>query len=341
MNPPPTSHRAPEPPTTPQGRRVDESMTLLTSMMERPLDPSYAAAAQRRVDAGLPASTSTRSRTVLVAAVVVGLLLTMGALSLRRPETVSSRARADLVAQIEARRADADARAREAQSLQTEIDRAQASALGSEQAALARRLSALARSTGSEAVTGPGLTVTLDDARSEGGGSADGDPRTQADSDEGRVLSKDLQLVVNGLWEAGAEAIAINGQRLTSRSAIRFAGEAILVNYRPLTRPYTITAIGKPENLEVEFAESAGGAYLRALEDNYGVRVSVVPSDKLTLPAATSLTVRTAAPPSVGTRTTSPSSGTTPTPDQSPTGQGAPAQRTTQDPTSTTTESAQ
>lgn len=340
MTPPPTSHRAPEPPTTPQGRRVDESMTLLTSMMERPLDPSYAAAAQRRVDAGLPAATSTRSRTVLVAAVVVGLLLTLGALSLRRPETVSSRARADLVAQIEARRADADARARQVQALQTEIDRAQANALGGEQAALAKRLSALSRSTGSDAVTGPGLTITLDDARKEGGGSADGDPRTQADSDEGRVLSKDLQLVVNGLWEAGAEAIAVNGQRLTSRSAIRFAGEAILVNYRPLTRPYTISAIGNPESLEVEFAESAGGAYLRALEDNYGVRVSTARSDRLTLPGATSLTVRTAAPPTGSTATTSPPPGSTPT-GQGSTPQGTPGQSTTHDPTSTTTESAQ
>jgi uncharacterized protein YlxW (UPF0749 family) len=309
-------------------------------MMERPLDPSYAAAAQRRVDAGLPAATSTRSRTVLVAAVAVGLLLTLGALSLRRPETVSSRARADLVAQIEARRADADARARQVQALQTEIDRAQANALGGEQAALAKRLSALSRSTGSDAVTGPGLTITLDDARKEGGGSADGDPRTQADSDEGRVLSKDLQLVVNGLWEAGAEAIAVNGQRLTSRSAIRFAGEAILVNYRPLTRPYTISAIGNPESLEVEFAESAGGAYLRALEDNYGVRVSTARSDRPTLPGATSLTVRTAAPPTGSTATTSPPPGSTPT-GQGSTPQGTPGQSTTHDPTSTTTESAQ
>ena len=36
--------------------------------------------------------------------------------------------------------------------------------------------------------------------------------------------------LVNGLWQAGAEAISINGQRLTSTSAIRFAGQAILVD---------------------------------------------------------------------------------------------------------------
>jgi uncharacterized protein YlxW (UPF0749 family) len=263
------------------------------------------------VEAGLPAATSTRTPLVLASAVVVGLLLTMGALSLRRPEPVAAKAKAELVAQIEARRADADARARAVQQLQAEVDRAQAEALGGGQAALARQLSALARATGSEPVTGPGLVLTLDDARTDGSGSADGNPRTQAQADEGRVLSKDLQVVVNGLWEAGAEAIAINGQRLTPRSAIRFAGEAILVNYRPLTRPYVISAIG-PESLEVELADTPGGAYLRALEDNYGVQVDVTRSERLTLPAATSLTVRSAAPPTPTSTPSVPPTGAVP-----------------------------
>jgi uncharacterized protein YlxW (UPF0749 family) len=310
---PPTSHREPPPETTPQGRRPDESMTLLTSMMERPLDPGYAAAAGRRVEAGLPAATSTRTVTMLVAALVVGLLLTLGALSLRRPDTAPSRARAELVAQIEARRADADERARQVQSLQSEVDRAQQEALGGRQAALAERIAALSLASGAQAVTGPGLRVTLDDARATGGDSADGNPRTQNESDEGKVLSKDLQIVANGLWEAGAEAIAINGQRLTSRSAIRFAGEAILVNYRPLTRPYVLSALGDPQNLEAEFADSSGGSYVRALQDNYGVRVTMARAERLVAPAATSLTVRYAAPPTATpTTTATPSTPSTP-----------------------------
>ncbi len=108
------------------------------------------------------------------------------------------------------------------------------------------------------------------------------------------MLSKDLQVVTNALWEAGAEAISINGQRLTARSAIRFAGDAILVNYRPLTRPYVISAIGDPQNLQVEFADNEGGSYVRALEDNYGVRVTMAGAKKLTLPGAPALTVRNA-----------------------------------------------
>ena len=49
------------------------------------------------------------------------------------------------------------------------------------------------------------------------------------------MLDRDLQVIVNGLWAAGAEAIAVNGQRLTACSAIRSAGEAILVDFRPLS----------------------------------------------------------------------------------------------------------
>ena len=57
-------------------------------------------------------------------------------------------------------------------------------------------------------------------------------------------MTVDLQNVANALWAAGAEAIAINGQRLTATSTIRAAGNAILVDFRPVTSPYEVSAIG-------------------------------------------------------------------------------------------------
>jgi uncharacterized protein YlxW (UPF0749 family) len=272
-------------------------MTLLTSVMERPLDPGYAAAAERREQAGLPPSTGTRTLVVLVAAVVTGLLLTLGALALRTPSTTAAKAKAELVAQIESRRAAADRQEKQVTALQAQVDKLQAEVLSNGQANLASRLDTLTLAAGSVPVQGPGVRVVLDDAPGSDSNSADGNPRTGTSNNDGKVLSKDLQVVVNGLWEAGAEAISVNGQRLTSKSAIRFAGEAILVNYRPLVRPYTISAIGDPKNLQVEFAENDGGAYARALHDNYGIRVSIDPVSKMTLPAASSLTVRYATVP--------------------------------------------
>jgi uncharacterized protein YlxW (UPF0749 family) len=70
---------------------------------------------------------------------------------------------------------------------------------------------------------------------------------------EGRVRDADLQDVVNGLWAAGAEAVAVDGQRLTALSAIRSAGESVLVDLRPLSPPYTVEAVGDPAALEVGF----------------------------------------------------------------------------------------
>jgi uncharacterized protein YlxW (UPF0749 family) len=278
-------------------------MTLLTSMMERPLDPGYAAAAQRREAAGLPASTGVRTPVVVAAMLVVGLLLTLGAVQLRAPSKNVAQARTDLVTRIESRRAAADKQEANLRALQTQVTQLQAAALGSGTSDLKDKLSTLDLAAGGTEVTGPGIRLTLDDADG-GDNSADGNPRTNPTQDDGKVVAKDVQVIVNGLWEAGAEAIAINGQRLTSRSAIRFAGEAILVNYRPLTRPYTISAIGDSTNLEAEFAGTSAGAYARALKDNYGVRVSMETAKDLKLPAATSLTLTNATVPSNRTPTT-------------------------------------
>ena len=321
----PTSHRQSDSTTATPGRRPDESMTLLISMMERPLDPGYAAAADERERAGLERSTGTQTPVVLVAALVTGLLLTLGALALRTPSTSAVKAKADLVAQIESRRKAVERQEGQVRTLQADVDRLQGQALGLDESAVQSRLAALSMASGSEPVTGPGIRVVLDDAPATAGGSPDANPRTGAEKNDGKVLSKDMQVVVDGLWEAGAEAIAVNGQRLTSRSAIRFAGEAILVNYRPLARPYTIEVIGDRNGLQTEFAENPGGAYARALKDNFGIRVSIDGVDKLTLPAASSLTVRYATVPrpltTGGATTTKRPSTSTPnptTPESSP-----------------------
>jgi uncharacterized protein YlxW (UPF0749 family) len=294
-------------------------MTLLTSMMERPLDPGYAAAAERREKEGLPRATGTRSATVLVAAVVTGLLLTVAALSLRVPQTEAIRVRNDLVGQIETRRAAADRQAAQIQALQQEVNRLQAAQLGVGEDRLRSQLSALELASGREPVTGPGLRMTLDDAEDAGAANPNASPRDQGDLNEKRVFAKDLQYVVNALWQAGAEAIAVNGQRLTSRSAIRHAGDAILVNYRPLARPYVIDVIGDSGAIQVEMADNGGTAYVRALQDNYGIRVSTDELPRLTLPGASSLAIRSATVPKPEPTTTGPTTSPTSTDEPTPT----------------------
>ncbi|MDX6362267.1 MAG: hypothetical protein QOC85_1270, partial [Streptomyces sp.] len=144
---------------------------------------------------------------------------------------------------------------------------------------------------------GPGVKLVVNDAKEASSGGGDGDPRETTDfSDTGRVRDRDMQRVVNGLWQSGAEAISINGQRLTALSAIRAAGDAILVDNRPLVPPYTVLAVGDGKRLSTKFQDSADGQYLHALHENFDIRTSISVEDDVRLPAAPSVIVRTAEP---------------------------------------------
>ena len=273
-------------------------MTLITEMMERPLDPGYAAAAERRQQAGLPAAKGLRSPLLIIVSILIGSLLGVSALALRPPTTTASKIKQDLIGRIEDRRAHADAETRLIATLRNEINTAQAVALSQQsRTELANELTRLELVSGTVPVTGPGLVVTMDDAPVKAEPVApDVNPRTAVGPDQGKVIARDLQIVVNGLWDAGAEAISVNGHRLTSRSAIRSAGAAILVDYRPLSRPYVITAIGDPGSLGVEFADNSGGSYLQSLKNNYQVRSDIQTRTSVTIPGEPTLSVQNARP---------------------------------------------
>ncbi|MGW5417585.1 DUF881 domain-containing protein, partial [Actinomadura geliboluensis] len=115
-------------------------------------------------------------------------------------------------------------------------------------------------------------------------------------ADAGRVYDQDLQVLVNGLWAAGAAAIGVNGRRLAPTTAIRTAGEAILVDYRPLTGPYEVTALGDPDRLRDAFAGSAADRRLAALHTRFGIRYGVRGTAAARLPAAGTVRPRYAGP---------------------------------------------
>ena len=276
--------------------RLDESMTLITEMMERPLDPGYAVAAETRRKSGLPPATGHHSVLLVLVAVLIGVLLAVSALSLRTPTIAAGNIKLDLVARIEAVRAHADVQTRLIATLRDQIDTAQAVVLSQQsQTQLADELSRLEAAAGTVPVTGPGLVLTVDDAPTEAS-LKDVDPAAVIGPNLTKVFDTDLQIIVNGLWRAGAEAISINGNRLTVRTAIRSAGEAILVNTRGLTRPYVITAIGDPASLRVEFADNDGGSHLQSLKDNEKIRGDLQEHDSVVVPGEPALSLRAAKP---------------------------------------------
>jgi uncharacterized protein YlxW (UPF0749 family) len=294
------------PPPDPGPRSVDASMTLLREVMERPLDPGYAVAARRRAEGVSP----TRRAVVvtLVLALVCGALTARAIAELRRPQPGAAQAQAALQQEIRRRSAALDAEQLRLDQLRAQVAQLQRQALTTRGGdGFAQRAQLLGLLSAEVPVVGPGLKIMMNDAPSASTGTGGADPRAAAGKGEDRVLDRDLQIVVNGLWAAGAEAIAVNGQRLTARTAIRYAGQAILVDFRPLVPPYVVSAVGDPSGLQTRFAAGSAGEYLQALRDNYGVRAAIVSSTNLELPGAGGFSTRFVHARSAASATPSPS----------------------------------
>ncbi|WP_019075737.1 DUF881 domain-containing protein [Streptomyces hokutonensis] len=271
-------------------------MSLLTNVMDHSLDEGYTEAAARKKAAGASGMPKPLKAKLGLAAglVLAALVVTLGAAQARVAAPVVAKERQELIDRIDKETKSADKLEDNVDTLRDDVSARQRAALktsgGSGQADLVSMLS------GATAVHGPGVKLVVDDAKEASSGGGD-DPRETADfSDTGRVRDRDMQRVVNGLWAAGAEAVSVNGQRLTALSAIRAAGDAILVDNRPLVPPYTVLAVGDGKRLSTRFQNGADGLYLNALEDNYGIRATIAVESDLRLPAAPSVIVRTAQP---------------------------------------------
>ncbi|GAA2691986.1 DUF881 domain-containing protein [Streptomyces lunalinharesii] len=278
----------------PSAGRPDASMSLLTNVMDHSLDDGYAEAAARKSAEGVGGLPRTLQAKLGLAAglVLAALVVTVGAAQARVSAPTLAKEREELIHRIQKGTGEADAQQQRVDSTRDTVDRMQREALKQHGDGKAELLALLA---GSTQVTGPGVKLVVDDAKGSEAGT--GGPRESSDfSDTGRVRDRDMQRVVNGLWQSGAEAISVNGQRLTSLSAIRAAGDAILVDNKPLVPPYTVLAVGDGQRLSTEFQDSADGQYLHVLQENYGVRTKISVEGEVTLPPAPSLTVRTAKP---------------------------------------------
>jgi uncharacterized protein YlxW (UPF0749 family) len=272
--------------------------SLLDAVLAETLDPAYArAAAARAADGATPSPRRWGRAVVALTMAVAGLLLAVTYDQAAATVEGREQVRAALIDDIRGDSAVTDDLAAQLESLRAEVTRTRddllaASAVGQ------RARDALARAEGGAGavpVSGPGLLVTLANADPTadedpvGGGTAEEDPREQ-------VQDGDLQLVVNALWAAGAEAISINGQRLGPTTAIRFAGEAVLVDFRPVTNPYEITAIGDPDTLAAEFLASPEVGALAVISQTFGLRFEYAEEEELSVTAASIPELRSAVP---------------------------------------------
>jgi uncharacterized protein YlxW (UPF0749 family) len=263
--------------------RPDASMSLLADLLAgKDLDPGYEEAAARRAATGERPGRTSRSARLLAGTLILGLLGAVAVVQVRRGEPLAQRQRRALVSQIRQRTAEDEGLQRQVDRLRGETDRLRRAVLARSDAGRAarREMDGLAGAAAVSPARGAGLTVVLDDSR------------TRGDPQDGRISDRDMQRLVNGLWASGATAIAVNGQRMTATTAIRFAGDAILVDYRPLSRPYTVTALGDPRGMDTSFAGSPAARLFRTLKAAFGIRFDIRQEDSVRLPAAPAPTLR-------------------------------------------------
>jgi uncharacterized protein YlxW (UPF0749 family) len=256
---------------------VDASMDLLNQILRQPVDPDYAITAAQ----GGRQLPRWRWSFALVT-LTIGALLAIAALQTNQAAPALQNERTELISRIKAAETNQDQLRARITSLSAEVASLREAAVGDDDSlkALVAQIAVLGSTVGATAVAGPGVLIVVDDAPGE------------SQDVRNRVLDLDLQMLANGLWQAGAEAVAINGHRLSSLTAIRSAGDAITVDYRSLNRPYRIEAIGDPKTLQARFVESSGGAWWNELAQNQRMRYEISIVKALTLPADPGIALR-------------------------------------------------
>ena len=152
----------------------------------------------------------------------------------------------DLASVVRAERDEAGDLTAEAASLNAEVE-ALSTRLGDRSVSrVQEEIATLVDPAGLTEKTGPAVQVTLDDASVEARTSYEGEPNDLV------VHQQDIQAVANAMWNAGADAVTIQGQRLISTTGIKCEGNQVTLHGLPYSPPYVIVGIGDPARMQAE-----------------------------------------------------------------------------------------
>ena len=259
------------------GRRLPEHVTtpLLTLITARSMDEDYAHVAQKRAVAGDARPRAVRPHwSSFLAIAALGVMAAVVAVQTDREAPANELSRAALVQQIDNRSDDVRALQADVARL-TRFNAAVASNSTRTQTDLGdveTRVRRAELTTGFSSVHGPGVRITVDNR--------------PGDEVDGEVLDEDLATLVDGLFEAGAEAVAINDQRINALGGIRNTNRAVHVNGRPVNAPYVVSAIGDPRTLQARLVETYQGQQWFGRVSNFGFVYEAENVDDIRLPAA-------------------------------------------------------
>jgi uncharacterized protein YlxW (UPF0749 family) len=217
---------------------------------------------------------------VPLTALAAGLLFATSAETAQGTDLRADR-RLRLTELIARERADVQRREAAAAELREEVERiATAAAQADAGVAAATAPAALELAAGLTPVTGPAVTVSLDDAPRR-----EGRPALSDDPDDLVVHQQDVQAVVNALWAGGAEAMTLMGQRIVSTSAVRCVGNTVILHGRVYGPPFVVTAVGDPQRMRESLDRDEGVAYFRTFVDRFGLGYDVRSVREVELPA--------------------------------------------------------
>ncbi|MGA0108244.1 MAG: DUF881 domain-containing protein [Candidatus Nanopelagicales bacterium] len=255
---------------------IQDSSLLLEKLWQDVQDDSYFKKAEIKKNLGK--STSDPRWLILIVLTIAGIIFGIGASITRQSIPISLQNRDLLRENITTQSIlleEKETKLEEVTQKITSLQESQASVLPSVDQ---DELALLNFASGYQAAIGPGLEIELSDADLTKI-SLDIDPSLA------RVFDTDIFTVLNGLWTAGAEAIAIGNQRISPMTAVSQSGEAILVNYRPILPPYKIYAIG-PSDLLENFLKTEDFKQIDEVSRIYNIGLKVTTIDSIELPTS-------------------------------------------------------
>lgn len=126
-------------------------------------------------------------------------------------------------------------------------------------------------------LVGPGVQVVLDDSNVKS-------IPVGEDPNHYIVHDYDIRDVISTLWQAGAEAIAVGGERIVATTSVYCVGSTILINDTRMSPPYKIVAIGPPE-MEQALNSPSRLQAMKSVARQYGVQFKVTSAKDLKVPA--------------------------------------------------------
>ena len=221
------------------------------------------------------ARTARHAVAVLAVTIASGLLFSVSSLNERKNPAGTS----DLATLVRTRQAQVSTLDNEVSSLDAQVQ----SFSSAPQSGSPDEDAFTARST--SPVSGPGVQITLSDA-------PPGQIPAGATPNDLVIHQQDIEDTMNALWAGGAEAMTVQGVRITNRTVIRCIGNVILVDGTSYSPPYVIQAIGDPDTLRATVTANPRMVNYQAYVTKYGLGWDMQTKESLSFaPATTSLTV--------------------------------------------------